>query len=160
MAQIVMNLKYSWHMDFKKILLIIVFILLATVGKVFSQLTDDVIIIANEIGTTSLTKKQLTAYAKGEKNFWTNNKKVIITLPSAKSELATSVAKSIYKTTASGMQKYWLSLVFQGRADPPLFFATDEEVIKYVQNNKGAIGFINSKNKALAESLFIDVKAD
>jgi len=155
-----MNLKYSWHMDFKKILLIIVFILLATVGKVFSQLTDDVIIIANEIGTTSLTKKQLTAYAKGEKNFWTNNKKVIITLPSAKSELATSVAKSIYKTTASGMQKYWLSLVFQGRADPPLFFATDDEVIKYVQNNKGAIGFINSKNKALAESLFIDVKAD
>ena len=73
-----MNLKYSWHMDFKKILLIIVFILLATVGKVFSQLTDDVIIIANEIGTTSLTKKHLTAYAKGEKNFWTNNKKVII----------------------------------------------------------------------------------
>ena len=147
-------------MDFKKILRLMAIILLATSGKLFCQVTDDVVIIANDIGTTTLNKKQLVLYAKGEKNFWANNKKVIITLPSAKSELATSVANSIYKTTASGMQKYWLSLVFQGRADPPLFFASDEEVIKYVQNNKGAIGFISSKNKSMAESLLIDVKAD
>ena len=147
-------------MDFKKILPLITMFLLVTTGKIFCQLSDDIIIIANDIGTTTLDKRQLILYAKGEKNFWANNKKVIITLPSAKSEMAASVAKSVYKTTASGMQKYWLSLVFQGRADPPLFFATDEEVIRHVQNNKGAIGFISSKNKAMAESLVIDIKAD
>jgi len=147
-------------MDFKRITYIITIISLLSIGKLYSQVTDDYVIIANEIGTSALTQKQVIEYAKGEKNFWTNNKKVIIALPSAKSDLATPVAKSIYKTTASGMQKYWLSLVFQGRADPPLFFATDEEVIKHVQNNKGAIGFINSKNKTLAESLLIAVKSD
>jgi len=160
MVQIVMNLKYSWHMDFKRITYFVAIFMLATFSDLYSQITDDILLIGNDIGTTSITQKQMISYAKGEKNFWTNNKKVIITLPSAKSELATPVAKSVYKTTASGMQKYWLSLVFQGRADPPLFFATDEEVIKYVQNNKGAIGFINVKSKALAESLVIAVKAE
>jgi hypothetical protein len=147
-------------MDFKRITYFVAIFMLATFSDLYSQITDDILLIGNDIGTTSITQKQMISYAKGEKNFWTNNKKVIITLPSAKSELATPVAKSVYKTTASGMQKYWLSLVFQGRADPPLFFATDEEVIKYVQNNKGAIGFINVKSKALAESLVIAVKAE
>jgi hypothetical protein len=147
-------------MDFKRITYIMVIIMLVSFSRLYCQVTDELLLIGNDIGTTSLTQKQVIAYAKGEKNFWTNNKKVIVTLPSAKSELATPVAKLIFKTTISGMQKYWLSLVFQGRADPPLFFATDEEVIKYVQNNKGAIGFINVKSKALAESLVIAVKAE
>jgi hypothetical protein len=74
--------------------------------------------------------------------------------------MAAIISEIIYKTNPVGMQKYWLSLVFQGRADPPVFFSSDEETIKFIQNNKGSIGFINSKNKSLATNFLIEIKTD
>lgn len=154
-----MNLKYSWLMVFRKLKFVAVFLfMLVGVKSVLAQLSPDLVIIGNEIGSNMLSKKQTLLYAKGETSFWTNGKKVVIALPSQKSELASTVATNIYKTTVNGMQKYWLSLVFQGRVDPPFFFASDEEIIRFVQNNKGAIGFIHAKNKSKAADLVIEVK--
>jgi hypothetical protein len=64
-------------------------------------------------------------------------------LPSQKNESAALTAKVFYGTTVKGMQKFWLSLVFQGRANPPIFLDTDEEIIIYVQKNPGSIGVIH-----------------
>jgi hypothetical protein len=124
------------------------------------QISSEIIVIGNDIGFTTLNKKQLIAYAKGEKNFWLNGKKVVISLPSTKTDMAAIISEIIYKTNPVGMQKYWLSLVFQGRADPPVFISSEEETIKFIQNNKGSIGFINSKNKSLATNFLIEIKTD
>lgn len=148
-------------MDFKKVLLALVITLISfSNNHLLAQNASEFVVIANEIGSTALSKKEIITYAKGEKTFWQNGKKVVIALPSAKSELAPIVAASIYKTSSGGMQKYWLSLVFQGRADPPVFFGTDEETIRFVEKNKGAIGFISAKNKLKAGDLIIELKTE
>ena len=139
--------------------LILVMLVLNT-NLIFSQISPDITVIGNDLGVSTLNKKQLINYTKGEKNFWSNGKKVIISLPSTKTNIAVVISEIIYKTNPVGMQKYWLSLVFQGRADPPMFFSSDEETIKFVQNNKGAIGFINSKNKSQASDYLIEIKTD
>lgn len=156
-----MNLKYRWLMGFSKSILTLCFVL-SIFGSytVQGQIASDLLVIANEIGSTNLTKKQVIAYAKGEKNFWPNSKKVVIVLPSAKSEIAEAVALTVYKTNSGGMQKYWLSLIFQGRADPPVFLGNDEETIRFIEKNKGAIGFISAKNKSKANDYLIEVKTD
>ena len=153
-----MNLKYNCLMVFNKVILrIVVLLLLSFSNNIFAQLADDITVIANDIGTTSLTKKQVIAYAKGEKNFWNNGKKVIISLPSTKSVIAPQIAQTVFKTTETGVQKYWLSLVFQGRADPPIFFNSDEETINFIEKNKGSIGFIQTKNKSKAANYIVEV---
>jgi len=68
------------------------------------------------------------------------------------------VAKEVYKTSVSGMQKFWVSLVFQGRANAPHSFDNDEETIKFIQKNKGAIGFISKNNAEKAANLLIDTE--
>ncbi len=138
----------------------ILVMLVLNTNLIFSQISPDITVIGNDLGVSTLNKKQLINYTKGEKNFWSNGKKVIISLPSTKTNLAVVISEIIYKTNPVGMQKYWLSLVFQGRADPPMFFSSDEETIKFVQNNKGAIGFINSKNKSQASDYLIEIKTD
>jgi hypothetical protein len=135
-------------------------ILVLNTNFIFCQISPDITVIGNDLGVSTLNKKQLINYTKGEKNFWSNGKKVIISLPSTKTNIAVVISEIIYKTNPVGMQKYWLSLVFQGRADPPMFFSSDEETIKFVQNNKGAIGFINSKNKSQASDYLIEIKTD
>ena len=155
-----MNLKYNWLMVFKNFFFlggILLCLLLPSVTK--AQLPDHIVAVANNAGLTApLSFKALTAYAKGENNFWPNSNKVIICLPSSKSDLIDDVARAIYKTNAVGLQKYWLALVFQGRSDPPVFFNSDEELIKFLQKNKGALGFIHETNKAKASEYILELK--
>jgi len=39
-------------------------------------------------------------------------------------------------------QKHWLSIVFQGRANAPVFLNSEEEVLAYIRGHKGAIGLL------------------
>ena len=103
---------------------------------------NTVVIIGNNIGTVSMKKNTLINVFKGRLDSWNNNITVRIVLPSQKNESAVLIAKVLYGTTVKGMQKFWLSLVFQGRANPPVFLDTDEEIIRYVQKNPGSIGLI------------------
>ena len=53
------------------------------------------------------------------------------------------------ETDAFDYQKHWLSLVFQGRANAPVFVKDEKEVIEYIQQHEGAIGLLHAE---LAES--------
>jgi ABC-type phosphate transport system substrate-binding protein len=63
----------------------------------------------------------------------------------------------MFDGTVKSMQKYWLSLVFQGRSNPPIFLENDQETIQFIQKNPGAIGFISSETRA-PKGLIIDLK--
>jgi ABC-type phosphate transport system substrate-binding protein len=41
---------------------------------------------------------------------------------------------------------YWARLMFSGQTSPPTKLADDQSIIKVVQENAGAIGYIDSKN--------------
>ena len=103
---------------------------------------NSVVIIGNNIGTVSMKTNTIINVFKGRLNSWNNDITVRIVLPSQKNESALLIAKVLYGTTVKGMQKFWLSLVFQGRASPPIFLDTDEEIIRYIQKNPGSIGVI------------------
>lgn len=117
---------------------------------------NTVVIIGNTIGTVSMKKNSLINVFKGRLDSWNNNATVKIVLPSQKNESATLTAKVIYGTSVKGMQKFWLSLVFQGRANPPIFLDSDEEIIRYVQKNPGSIGII-PKDMDYPKSLQINI---
>jgi ABC-type phosphate transport system substrate-binding protein len=45
--------------------------------------------------------------------------------------------------TESGLQNYFRTLVFTGKGSPPKSFATTDEIIQYVANTEGAIGYVS-----------------
>lgn len=123
-------------------------------GEVFAQSR---VVLANGIGKSELSVDELKNVFKPKFNKWPNGVAVVIVLPGQASTLKDGVASDIYNSTFSGVQKYWLSLVFQGRFDAPYFFDTDEEVIRFVSKTKGAIGFVSATAQA-PESLIIRIR--
>lgn len=101
-------------------------------------------IIGNKIGVTQLKAQEARNIFRANKTTWPNKIAVTIALPSPKSITSEPVARLIYGTRPTSVQKFWLSLVFQGRATPPNFFETDQELIQFVQRTPGAIGVISS----------------
>lgn len=123
-------------------------------GEAFAQTR---VVLANGIGKSELSVDELKNVFKPKFNKWPNGVAVVIVLPGQASALKEGVASDIYNSTFSGVQKYWLSLVFQGRFDAPYFFDSDEEVIRFVSKTKGAIGFVSADAQA-PESLIIRIR--
>jgi hypothetical protein len=116
----------------------------------------NLVVIGNKVDQKSMKKNSLINVFKGRLNSWNNGSIVLIVLPSQKNENSSEVAKTVYGTSVKGMQKFWLSLVFQGRSNPPIFLDTDEEIIKYIQKNPGSIGLI-SGNSEYPKNLRIEI---
>ena len=113
--------------------------------------------IGNETGFKSAKISYIKGVFKGKFGLWSNKETIVVVLPSTKSPNAEGVAKYLYGTSVMGMQKYWLSLVFQGRSNPPVFLNSDQEIIEYIGKNPGAIGIINSSYKNIPAALKIEI---
>ena len=118
----------------------------AQLEPVLGQDTElwDLVVVGNDIGTERLTEKELRDHMNAKRNFWKNGRAVVVVLPAPKSPSASKVAEVIYGKSVTGMQKFWLSVVFQGRSNPPVFTDTDGEMVDYVRKTPGAIGVMSS----------------
>lgn len=134
-------------------------VLLALSNYSFSQssLPNGFIVIGNNTAMKQLNSKEVIQIFKGKYTSWSNNEQAIIVLPSSKNENAEIISKYIFNSSKDAMMKYWLSLVFQGRANPPVFLEKDAEIIEYVESNSGSIAIIRSVNSSQVNKLTIKI---
>ncbi len=86
---------------------------------------------------------QLKSTMRGEKLRWPDGSKVIIALLKTTTSVGTNTSKKIYNMSSNELNKYWLALVFQGKADAPNFFNSETELEDFVSQTTGAIGVVN-----------------
>lgn len=63
----------------------------------------------------------------------------------------------ILKRSVEAVKNYWQQMVFSGRGVPPPELDTDDDVVKYVLKNPGAVGYV-SATANLAGAKTLDVK--
>ena len=114
-------------------------VLLALPALTHAQEIKKLIIIGNNTAIKETDAKTIRNIFRGKEQMWANREQVTIVLPSSKSDFADAVASEIFQMTVTGMQRYWLSLVFQGRANSPVFLNTAKEMITWVKENPGSI---------------------
>lgn len=125
---------------------VIIALLTFGLGASHAQETEiwNLVVVGNDIGVELLTEKELRDHMSAKRNFWKNGRAVVVVLPAPKSPSAQRVAEVIYGKSVTGVQKFWLSVVFQGRSNPPVFTDTDGEMVDYVRKTPGAIGVMSS----------------
>lgn len=138
-------------------LLFVCFILFQTVT--FSQQVslDGLSLMGNKTGLVSVNRKQLNGIFRGNQSIWKTNEQVIVVMPSSKAEFADQFAKSVLQMSHSALQKYWLALVFQGRANAPVFLNSSGEIIDYVKKNPGAIAIVKSTEREIPAGMSITI---
>lgn len=102
---------------------------------------------------------ELKSVLMGERQRWANGKKVLIALMKTNTPVGKSTSEKIYNMSADELKKFWLALVFQGKADAPTFFNTVPELQAFVADNPGAIGIIDmSQASYAAQVILVDGK--
>lgn len=100
--------------------------------------------ISNQKGSpVAMELSELRAVFKGEKQRWRDGTKISIALMKTNNPLGQAICKKIYDMSADEMNKFWLSLVFQGKVSAPNFFNSVSELEEFVAQNPGAIGIVN-----------------
>jgi hypothetical protein len=106
-------------------------------------------VISNQVGAPATMKEaELRSIFLGEKQRWRNGKKILIALMKTNTPAGKNVCEKIYDMSGEEVKKFWLALVFQGKADAPVFFSTVSDLQSFVSENPGAIGIIDQSPSA------------
>jgi len=103
---------------------------------------DGFVIIGNNTGLLYLTEAEATDVFRGKKSVWTNGKPILIVLPNTRNAGSTLIARRLFSTDSQGMHRYWLSQVFQGRTNAPVFLEAWDDIVKKVRTVDGAIALV------------------
>ena len=106
--------------------------------------TESLTVISNQKGAPAELKlSDLKSILKGEQQRWHNGKKISIALMKTSTPGGAYTCQKIYDMSSDELKKFWLALVFEGKADAPAFFNTTSELESFVADNPGAIGIID-----------------
>lgn len=128
----------------KFIPLFILFIFSSSFGS-FQDEGESLSLIANS-STQELSMKEAKKLLKGEEQRWKDGTKVAVALMKTTTPIGETTAKTVYKMSSKDLNKYWLGLVFAGKAQAPTFFTSEEELKAFVNSTPGAIGIVSASS--------------
>ena len=82
----------------------------------------------------------------GEQQRWRSGTKITIALLKTNTNGGKNTLQKIYGMSSDELNKFWLALVFQGKAHAPNFFNSAAELENFVAQNSGAIGISDQVN--------------
>ncbi len=134
-----------------KLILLSLFLMSLLASCVYAQ---SVVIIANkDVEEDSFNHQTLLRIYHGKKKQWSNNNKIVPVM--LKSGLIRDrFIEDILKETDHKFITFWKQMVFTGRGIPPKSFINEKEIVNFVAQTPGAIGYISK----LPSSISDDVK--
>ena len=124
-----------------------------------NSLYKSYVVIGNNTGLDEASQNKITSYFEGQLKMWPSKERVKVVLPSSKHSRVEEYSNIIYDKSFFSVKKYWFSLVFQGRFDPPFFLDTDKDIIEFVRINQGSFALVR-KNESIPKKLIIKINED
>jgi hypothetical protein len=129
--------------------------LLAFAATALSPLTAQadgqwvMIVHQSETGSQAASRRSLPdprSVLMGRQVRWEDGSNIDLVLPSKASGDLDELSSVLGLRDASALQRHWLRLAFGGRADPPRFLGSTEEILQFVRATPGAAGVIWSES--------------
>jgi len=113
-------------------------------GSEITAQVSTLTVISNQNGSPSSLKfSELKSIFMGEQQRWKSGTKIIIALMKTTTPVGKNTSQKIYGMSSDELNKFWLALVFQGKAQAPNFFNSAKELENFVAQNPGAIGILD-----------------
>jgi ABC-type phosphate transport system substrate-binding protein len=100
------------------------------------------VIVNNANDVSSLAKKDLVQYFLKKNTKWGNGTPVVAVDQTEKSAARERFTLEVHGKSVSALKSYWQQQIFSGRDVPPVEKSTDAQVVAFVRQNPGAIGYV------------------
>lgn len=123
---------------------LLLFTAMLSVSVVVNAQETTLVAVGNSSGVPSDMKlSELKSILMGEKQRWKNGSRIIIALMKTNTMIGKNTSSRMYDMTGDQLNKYWLALVFQGKAQAPNFFSSTNDLENFVAQTQGAIGIVD-----------------
>jgi len=102
----------------------------------------EIVIVNTNNEDNILTKREVQQIYLGRNAFWENGDKIVVTTYENTPLQSEFMLKYLNKSGRNFML-YWKQLMFTGRGVLPQVFSSEEDMIEYIANTSGAIGYIS-----------------
>jgi ABC-type phosphate transport system substrate-binding protein len=108
-------------------------------------MASDVVVVGNKnLSTDTISKDTLKSIYLGEQTTWQDGTKIkFAVLKLGKTD--DIFLKEYMYYTSTRFIRHWRSQVFSGKGEMPTTLKSDEEMLKFLKDNKGAIGFVTAE---------------
>ena len=113
------------------------------VGSTSIASAEEIAIAKADNPASDLSKKSLKKMLLGKTKKWKNGDKVVIATLTGGSVHDTFIKKYAGKT-AKQFTNYWRKMVFSGKGKMPKSFESEEDLVAFVAETDGAVGYIDS----------------
>ena len=107
-----------------------------------------IIVVHRDNPTQQLTAKALSRIflkrtKRWDKDIWPDEVRIVPMDLNEKSEIRKKLTRAVHDKSTGAIKSYWQREIFSGRDVPPAEFDSDEEMIKAIVGEKGAIGYVS-----------------
>lgn len=126
-------------------LLMLVTLVLLQISVIAGGAEEKFILIANQsVEQTSIKISEIQRVFLGKSSSFANGQKIVpVTLESG--EVHEAFLKKCVKKSSSQYSTFWKQAIFTGQGIPPKSFASEDELLNYVAQTPGAIGYVSAK---------------
>jgi len=103
---------------------------------------ETIVIVNNDVAESELDRMALQAIFLGKKTQWENGHTIVpVNLKGGATHQ--EFLKVIIRRTPAQYRTFWKRAIFTGTGMPPKSFATEEEIVAFVRESRGAVGYID-----------------
>jgi len=107
-------------------------------------MASDVVIVGNKnLSTETISKETLQRIFLGQQTDWEDGTKIKFAILKTEQNDDIFLREYLYYTSTRFV-RHWRSQVFSGKGEMPPNLKSDEEMLKFIQDDKGAIGFVTA----------------
>ena len=107
----------------------------------FAQAEEVLVIVHTDVAVETLAPETISEIYLGTRTKWDNEQTIRVAMLK-KGEIHEQFTEDIVKTTPSKLKKFWKKIVFTGAGTPPKIFKDEEDLVAFVAETEGAIGYI------------------
>ena len=100
------------------------------------------VIVNNANEASSLGKKELSQLFMKKTAKWSDGTAVVAVDQTEKSAARERFTQEVHGKSVAAVKSYWQQQIFSGREVPPVEKSSDAQVIAFVKQNAGAIGYV------------------
>lgn len=115
------------------------------------------VIVGPESPNTSLPREMLAEAFLKTTTRWSDGEPIRPVDQRPDSTVRKAFSEGILKRTVAAVRSYWQQRIFSGRDVPPPELDSDEAVVRYVTEHRGAVGYVSASTRT-GEAKVVTVK--
>ena len=115
------------------------------------------VVVNKDNPTTTISSEDLSALMMKKTPRWSDGTPVVPVDQVESTAARAAFTTTVLRKSPAAVKSYWRQQIFSGRETPPVEKRNDEEVLRYVRANRGAVGYV-SEGASVGDVRVIEIR--